>query len=184
MKLLRKEIINNLEIEIFRTEPKDWKKIRRDIMKIENSAFEKNVRQDEDDIKSTFLDERSVNLILVVNREIVGYTMGSPIEDYWYCEKYLEYNPELIRKTYYIESTAILPEYQGKGLGYILREELVKELKKEKYEYVASHATDIRILKIYKKLEENGYLRDCKVLEEIERWIGNRDAYFVVCKIN
>ncbi|MEM5821192.1 MAG: GNAT family N-acetyltransferase [Candidatus Aenigmatarchaeota archaeon] len=185
MKLLRKINIRDLEFEIYRTEPEDWERISEEIMKIEYSAFEEGARQSRDDIESTFIDERSVNLVIVDNKQrIIGYTMGSPLEDYWFSIRYLELCPELKGKTYYIESTALSPDHQGRGLAYILRETLIIELKKEGYEFVSSHATHPAILRIYEKLEKNGFLKDCKIVEKIENWIGNRTGYFVICKIN
>jgi len=166
------KLIKETELyEVYLTEPKDWEKIRESIMKIENSAFEQEVRQDEDDIESTFTDEKSICLVVKDknSREIVAYTMSSPLEDYGF----LYFDPHYGNyDSLYIESTAVLPNYQGKGIGKILKEFLIEEAKRRGYKRMTTHATNEVITHINEKF---GFRK----VKYSKKWVGNRDAWYM-----
>ena len=171
------KLIKETELyEVYLTEPKDWKKIKEHIMKIENSAFEEEVRQDEDDIESTFTDEKSICLIVKdkKSKKIVAYTMSSPLEDY----EFLRFDPHYGKyDTLYIESTAVLPNYQGKGIGKLLKEVLIEEAKRRGYKRITTRATNEIIVHINEKY---GF-RKVKYFKE---WVGNRDAWYMELKLD
>jgi len=126
MKLVKE----NERFAVYRTEPKDWEKIKDSIMRIENSAFEPGVRQSEYDIWTTFADKRDICLIVVDKKtgEIVAYSMGAPLEDYSFLKDDTHYGEN---DTIYIESTAVLPEYQNQGIGKLLKEAFIEQAKTE-----------------------------------------------------
>ena len=158
--------------KIFRTKPKDWEGIKREIIKIENSAFEEEARQDEDDIEETFTYDKSICLVAVDEGLIVGYTMGAPLD--WYL--FLEDDPHYGKgDSFYIESTAVLPEYQEKGIGKVMKKALIDEVKKE-YSRITCHATN----EIIKHLNEKLGFRN---LEYIKEWIEERDAWYMELKL-
>jgi len=157
--------------EVYRVGPRDWERIKECITKIENSAFEEEVRQDEEDLGQTFTYKKSVCLIAVhKNRKrIVGYIMGAPLDWYAYLEDDDHYGKN---DSFYIESTAVLPEYQGKGVGKILKEALIEEVRKKGYKRITSHATN----EIIKHINEKFGFR---VIGFVKRWVGKRDAWYM-----
>jgi len=162
--------------EVYLTEPEDWKDIKQSIMKIENSAFEREVRQDEYDIESTFIDEKSICLIVKdkESKEIVAYTMSSPLEDYYFLffdSHYGKYN------SLYLESIAVLPKYQGKGIGKLLIENLIEKARKRKYKRITLHATNEIITHI---CEKYGFRK----VKYYNKWVGNRDAWYMELILN
>jgi len=158
--------------EVYRVEPKDWERIKDEIIKIENSAFESSVRQDEEDLRETFTYEKSICLVVIdkSNRRIVAYTMGAPLKWYIFLKKFDKHHENY--NTFYIESTAVLPGYQNKGIGKMLKRTLIEEVKKYGYNRITTHATNEAIRRINKQF---GF-RDVKYFK---RWVGRRDAWYM-----
>ncbi len=124
-------------------EPEDWEKIKDEIIKIEESSFEPEVRQDEDDIGETFTYEDSICLIAKNEEDIVGYIMGAPADFYEYLDEGND--------TLYIESLAVLPKYRRRGIGTELKKKFIEEAKKRGYRRIVSHATSKEVININKK---------------------------------
>ncbi len=166
MKLTENELY-----EIHRVEPKGWEKIKEQIMKIENSAFEKDVRQNEDDLRETFENDKSICLVVVDknNNKIFAYTIGASLD--WYT--FLDFDPHYRKNdSFYIESTAVLPEYQGRGIGKMLKKILIEEVRKMGYKRIVCHATNEKIKHIN---EDFGF----RVIGHIKKWVGKRDAWYM-----
>jgi GNAT superfamily N-acetyltransferase len=151
--------------------PEDWNEIKDQIMEIENSAFEEGVRQSEEDLGETFTYERAIGLVVLKKGDgkIVGYTVGAPLE--WYS--YLDFDECYgKRNSFYIESTAVLPTNQGKGIGKLMEEILIEEVRKANYERITCHSTNNMIRHINEKF---GF----RIIGFVRKWVGNRNAWYM-----
>ena len=166
-------LVEEIELyEVHRVEPSDWKRIKEDILRIENSAFETNIRQDEEDLRETFAYKKSICLVAIDknNKKVVAYTMGAPLEWYTFLENFDEHYGNY--DTFYIESISVLPEYQGRRIGKMLKRILIDEVRKEGYERITVHATNDVIKKIN---EQFGF----RCIKYFKRWIDRRDAWYM-----
>ena len=78
--------------------------------------------------------------------------------------------------SFYIESTAVLPAYQGKGIGTMMKKSLIEEVKEEGYKRITCHATNETIRDINEKL---GF----RVIEIFKKWVGDRDGWYMELKL-
>lgn len=78
----------------------------------------------------------------LADNKLIGYTLANPDED------------EEDGKTSYIESTAIVPEFQGKKLVALLIDKLEEEMRNQGYEYMTRDS-----------MEDNGYAAKISKLE-------------------
>lgn len=154
------------EYVIERVYAKDWLAIKEAVMHIEHRSFEEGVQQEEHDLEGTFVYEHSINLIVKKDGKIVAYLVSS---------SFRYYTPNAtfdIKEGCYLESIAILPENQGKGLGKLFFSKFLEEAKKDEYKRITLHATNDQIKKISEKF---GFT----VLEHIAKWIGERPAWYM-----
>ncbi|MFC1787737.1 GNAT family N-acetyltransferase [Patescibacteria group bacterium] len=125
-----------------------WNKIRDQIMNIEQSAFREG-GYSEDQLEQEFSNPDSVAVVLKDGRKIVGYSTAIPDKS------------DKKGETLYISSTALLPDYRGKGLVSDVMFRLDIEAQKRGYKY---YTRDARV--------DNGYIdkikRNYEVVEEGE----------------
>ncbi|MBI3313191.1 MAG: twin-arginine translocation signal domain-containing protein [Candidatus Omnitrophica bacterium] len=147
-------------------EPQDWPQIKDSIMKIEREVFPSRLRQDQDDLASSFEDPVSIALTVQDGAEAVGYVIGGPLEDY---EGLVEsfwgkpLDPDLWKQnTFYIESAAILGKYRGHA-GMLLFKELIRQVRQNsKYEAISMHTDDLTIRDFFIRMGGVEYDREGK----------------------
>lgn len=104
-----------------------WESIRRDIMAIENAAFGEKA-DTEETLKNCLTSDTTIAVLLFNKKNIVGYSYAIP------DPKEKSTNIALV------DSTALLPAYQGKGLVVMMNRMLETELIKKFYEYFTVRA--------------------------------------------
>ena len=151
-----------------RTKPSDWKSIKCDIVRIEKTCFERGVRQPKEELKEIFKDDDSLTYIAKKDDNLVGYLSAAPLEE---CDYVEDYSPKC-NSSIYVESIAILPNFQGNGLGDGLMEMFMADSKKEGYSRITLHATSEGMLRL---AEKKGF----KKLKFEEEWVGERDGWYM-----
>jgi ribosomal protein S18 acetylase RimI-like enzyme len=156
--------------QIYRCEPADWEKIKKDVMGVKNSAFEAAVRENEKEIANYFLNEKGVCLVAYRKKGgIVAYIAGGHIEDDEYCQFDGGFG---LGNTFYIESIGVLPKFQNKGIGSLLTELQFSEVRKMGYQRITAHATDDRFVTVLEKLGTTK-------AEFFPEWVGSRDVWYM-----
>jgi GNAT superfamily N-acetyltransferase len=146
-------------IAIEEVSPEDWPEIKNKILEVEE-VFPESLRQDEGDIANTFLDPASILVVIKDGGRIIGYAMGGPLEDYDYIEGVKKDANYGRKNTVYLESIALLSEYQGRGLGRELRHKFEEISRQRGYEYISGHI-------IAKAIADR---EDYVILTEFENW--------------
>jgi len=120
--------------------PGDWGSIKDEIIVIEEEIFSGKLQQDEGDLGNTFKDPVSICLVARGGDRVIGYVMGGPLKDYDYLPGVEEDENYVDENTIYLESRAVLNDYQGKGIvGANLKEEFIRRARQRGYEYVTGH---------------------------------------------
>lgn len=137
-------VAERCEIIIYDPRQTPWKKIREDILRIEQTQFGRNAF-DEQTFIDQFADPETV-VVLIRDRETnhaVGFTYADPAEKAYgisfHPERKLR-TPEELNQTAYIEDTAIDPDYTGHHLVGPLIDALKKELWKRNFRYIERDA--------------------------------------------
>ncbi|MBT6337439.1 GNAT family N-acetyltransferase, partial [Candidatus Woesearchaeota archaeon] len=152
----------------------NWEEDKDVIMDIETRSFPEEMQQDEEDLESTFAREGSVGFIIYENNIPVGYTVGAPLEYYDGEEDYMdlrEVNGEEDEdfgrgNTIYRESTAVLPDFRGRGYGHKMLSEFSKRIEEKGYTKIKAHVRRSGGYSAF--LQRNG----AKVLEAEEDWLA------------
>jgi ribosomal protein S18 acetylase RimI-like enzyme len=116
--------------------------VLRDILEINKRSFPLEwAYEDEEQYYSKMLtDARNIHLLLNYNSKRVGYLLGIPhneaLEELRNDDPGMGTNPQ----AYYIETVAILPEYQGKKGFSVLFKKLMEECKGKGITTVTMHA--------------------------------------------
>lgn len=119
--------------EVFEHNESEWKKIKSDIISLENEAFgDKSFTEEEFD--NDFLDKNNIIILLKDGDKVIGFTYAKPVE-YYYPERINEKG-----ETALIHDTVIKKDYRGKKLVGILVGKLEEELKKNNFKYLERHA--------------------------------------------
>src|SRR3989339_58437 len=154
-------------IEITRAE--DWIEVKDDIMEIEQACFHQNLRESEASLSSAFKDPNNIFLVLKDHKgKIIAYSYGTPLEK---AEAVNTNDPECYRpKTLYVQSSAVLPDFQGKGIGKRLKQKMVECARERGYHNIAGHARSGASLKINLK-------HGAKVVKGFKNWGGTGETY-------
>ena len=115
----------NIKAEIFSGQ--DWEKTREQIMEIEGRAF-KGGGYGESHLQAEFENPNNIVVVIKDGEKIIGY-----------CSAFPDHNDKE-GLTLYVSSTALLPEYQGKGLVSDILYRLDREAEKRGYKYLTRDA--------------------------------------------
>src|SRR3989339_1371167 len=119
--------MEELYLEVFDLTKNTWTNISQDILNIENTVFGANA---DPELPVFFQDPATVAVLLREHKsnKIVGYTHAFPdVND----------NPKTVA---HVDSVALLPEYQGRGLVKTLNRRLEEELIKRGYKFITLNA--------------------------------------------
>ena len=165
-------------ITIKKTSPKDFESIKDSIVRVENLAFEEDVRfVYEDGDFDNFELENSLCYIIIdtdakSSKQIIGYIMAGPVENDSRYKKSKYWNTN----TLHLDSIAIDPKYQGQGLGLKAINKLILDAKKYKFSSIILDATSVGMHKLSLK---TGF----KKIRHYKKWEGNRENYFMEKKL-
>jgi len=133
---LVKELPSNAQFttELFQFTPQNWDSIEQDLLRIEDLAFEGKGYSEEIFRKDFARPEAIIVILRSPDHKIIGYSYALPvnIEE---PEREDEKN-----ETANIDSTAILPEFQGKGLVGTLVGRVEDELRKRHFKFLEREA--------------------------------------------
>ncbi len=159
------QTLNSKFIEIVQVRPEDWKSIKDGILTVEE-VFPEGIRQDEEDLSKTFEDTDSITIVLKHENSIIGYIAGGPLEDYSYLKGIKEDDNYGKKNTIYIESFAVLGDFQSQGLGHKLRDKFLSIAGEKGYKFVTGH--------IKKGIATK---RGDEVLSEFTNWLGTGETF-------
>lgn len=116
-------------------------KVLKEILKIEEDSFPKQMRLDEESFKELLTDKESINYIVRDNKgNAFSYLIALPLfkEYQWLKEHDRDILPE--RETIYLESVAIRPDIKPERVFPDLFGTLVKEAMEKNYKKISLHA--------------------------------------------
>lgn len=123
----QRDILDGYNLEVFDPSQNNWGAVSQDILNIENIVFGTHA----DPELPVFFQDPTTVAVLLREREsnkIVGYTYAFPdIND----------DSKIVA---HVDSVALLPDYQGKGLVVALNRRLEEELFKRGYEFITLNA--------------------------------------------
>lgn len=129
------EINNDYSTELFDFNPESWTQIKDDILGIEGLCFVVGLAYTENLFAADFSQPRATIILLRdPSKKIIGYTYALPIN----ADK--PEREEEKDETAIVDSTAIDPQYQGKGLVGKLIGELEKELIRKGFRFMERDA--------------------------------------------
>jgi GNAT superfamily N-acetyltransferase len=125
--------------EIIDVQAKDWNtELEQSLMKIEE-VFPEEVRDSPEYLKQLCEMSDSIFLIAKIRDFIVGYVAGAPLENFGTIPG-VKQDPHFgIKDTIYIESIAVIREFQGKGVGKQLRRAFLLRASSKKFRFVTGH---------------------------------------------
>jgi [ribosomal protein S18]-alanine N-acetyltransferase len=153
---------------ISKTKPSEWQDIRKGVFYVEAEVFEEALRYDEEDFESFMLDN-TLNYVIWDGDKIIGYSMSCPIEN---DERYEEDPNYGKNDTIHLESTALLPDYRGKGLGQKLFLKFLEDAKALGYKRAVMDATSEQMLGLGLKY---GFVK----IKFYEKWQGERSSWYM-----
>jgi len=166
-------------IEYKKFNKNDWNKYKKGLMELEEASFnDSELCMDEEETKECMIDMDCYAYIALENGKIIGCTYGNILQeidkDYFFAGYY---DPKTYKhydkKTLYITSTAVHPDYRGKGIAKQLKYTMFKDLKKYKFEYVIGHSKSGTMTSINEWF--NG-----KSIEVYPHWEGSNETHKLV----
>ena len=162
-------------IEIKRFFPEDWEKYKADLMQLEK-AWEDNPELcfSEELKKELMTDPDGVYYIALDGDRVIAENYGQSLQstDTDWFEGH--YDPTTYRhfdkKTFYVTSIAVLPEYNGRGIAKDMTYRMFQDLKLDGYEYCTGHYNEGAMTKIIEWF--NG-----ETVEVCEHWFDSDETH-------
>ncbi|MBR9679453.1 MAG: GNAT family N-acetyltransferase, partial [Candidatus Altiarchaeota archaeon] len=152
-----------------------WGVFAEQVLAIEDTAFEQAVREPADELEDYFTDSDNIALI-VENQEkgIIAYTVGGPMEFYM---SFRTDDPHYGQEdSFYIASTAVHPDYQGRGIGKMMKQVLIDQVRQDDYSRICCHATSDAMVKLNQQF---GFEK----LKFFDKWVGDRSAWYMALEL-
>ncbi len=128
--------------EIVEVKPGAWDSaLEQSIMNLE-SVFPPELMDPPSYLKSISEQQNAIFLVAKMEGKIVGYIVGGELERFGDISGVKEDAHFGIGDTVYAESIAVLPDYQGKGIGRHLLRAFLLRAHRKKFRYVAAHAPE------------------------------------------
>lgn len=106
---------------------------------IEEVAFPESIRDTTSYIREFATLPKAVFVVAKVKGTVVGYAAGAQLESFEEVPG-VKQDPHFgLKDTFYLESVAVLPEYQGKGIGKQLIRSIMLGARKNGYQYISAH---------------------------------------------
>lgn len=167
-------------------DPKGWDSLETPIMALETACYHPNIQFERDYKKEEMTKKGAVALLVMKDGKVIGEVYGSPLstmkDELDADNKELRAFEELFErfrgkegKVFYCMGISVLPEYQGRGIGTKLEEELVRMVKAAGYESFVLHAHEGPSEKIAKRLGA-GFVKT------YQNWYDTGDTYYLLEK--
>jgi ribosomal protein S18 acetylase RimI-like enzyme len=111
-----------------------------------------------------------------VDSKYSGNAIGYPLETSEDLESHGVDVSRLGEKIIYLQNLAILPNYQGKGIGYKLLKEFIRSAKEKGFETLIGHFRPNGSLALIKKF-------GAKEVKQCHNWEGSTEC-FVMCELD
>jgi GNAT superfamily N-acetyltransferase len=111
----------------------------KELMHIEEKAFPRTIGDSASYLGKLAKLPDAVFLVARMKGTMVGYAAGAKLENF---EEVPGVRQDLhfdLEDTFYLESVAVIPEYQGKGIGKQLLRSIILRTKKKGFQYIAGH---------------------------------------------
>ena len=173
MKIYVKHLETLGDYAVYRTSPTDWDFLKTQLMQTHKSAFEPAVRETNQEIERYFVDQNQVSLVVEDRTgSIIAYATGGPLEDYFAFQDYDAHYGE--EDSFYLASVCVKKNKQGQGVGKLLTNNMIDQIKKEQYDRISAHATNDTSVHL---AEQYGF-KKLKFLDTRE-WRGGRWAWYM-----
>jgi len=156
--------------------PEQWSLFKDGIMYVENRCFPSELAMTEEEVFRDCCSKDSVVFLALDDDKVIGAIYVNSLNDKdsdWLdgCWNPQEY-AHIDKKVAYISSVGVLPEYQNKGIGKLLRYEVSNALKELGYEYIVSHSNSGAMTHIDESL-------GAVILEENKNWGGANETHYL-----
>ena len=163
-----------ITFEIFKKP--DWEKYKQEFIDIENEIFsDSNLKADEDYVKECIVDNSYLTVMVFDNDKMIGNTviqlMNQLTEEYDF-EGYWNPAPYYDKNIAYVNSTAILESYQGKGIGKKLKSISHIILKSYGIETVMGHSHEGAMTKMMQDL-------GAVIVQTFENWFDTGETNYL-----
>jgi len=166
-------------MKIIKTIPTDWPSIKKGVFDVETSVFEEDIRYEDEDFES-FERDNAMNYIVkddfivtdatdLGDSKIIGYLMSCPIEN---DERYEDDEHFGRNDTIHVESMALSPDCQGRGIGRALFEKFLEDAKNVGFKRAVLDATSPQMIGLASKF---GFQK----LKFHEEWQAGRSSWFM-----
>ena len=160
---------------IIRFYPEDWGKYKDDLLELER-AWEDNPELcfSEELKKELMTDPDVIAYIALDGNKVIAENYGQSLQstDTDWFEGH--YDPTTYRnydkKTFYVTSIAVLPDYNGQGIAKDMTYSMFQDLKRDGYEYVTGHYNEGSMTKIIEWF--NG-----EIIEVCENWFDSDETH-------
>ena len=161
---------------IIKFKPEQWNRFKNQIMELEKICFSGSLEMTEADTKECMCAPGAVVYLATFNGAVIGNTYGNILstidkdwfDSHWDPKTYSHYG----RKSVYITSTAVHPDFQGQHIATKLKRAMLKDLRKRGFRHVIGHAHKGAMLTINEKL-------GAKVIQKFPRWYGSKQTHYL-----
>jgi len=169
-------VLKKKDILIRKFNPEEWNKKKQDIIALEEKCFVEELIMTEKEIEESLCDEGAICYLAFDNGVLIGNTYGNILQStdtdwfdgHWNPETYEHYD----EKTMYVTSTAVLPEYRGKGVATKLKQFMFKDLKENGFKYVVGHSDSGAMTHINEKF-------GAKIIGEFKNWYDSSETHYL-----
>ena len=110
--------MDNEEISYKIMKPSEWEDIKDGVMYLEKKVFQEEIAESEEEVSARFLDKNSICIVAFDGDKVAGALYSGPLESFDYPGIPEDENFGK-KNTVYIESTAVLPDYQNKRISLV-----------------------------------------------------------------
>ena len=163
-------------MKIIKFNPKNWSKLKHQFIELEEKCFCEELQMTEEEIKDSMCDNGALVYLAFEGKKLIGNTYGNILQGtdeewfdgHWDPKDYKHYN----KKTLYVTSTAVLPEYRNKGIATRLKIVMHEDLKGHGFKYVIGHAHKGTMINICKKFGG-------KVIKQFKNWYDSPETHYL-----
>ena len=158
-------------------DPNEWESLKEGILNIEKQCFDEALEMTEDEVKDSVCSDDAIVFLAFDGETLVGTSYMNSLDDkdadwfdgYWNPKEYAHYGEGVI----YITSTAVLPEYQFRGVAQKIKVAIFEYLKNTDYKYIVGHCHEGAMVHINEKSGGT-------IVSEHKNWYGGDSTHYLV----
>ncbi len=165
-----------MRLKIVRFVPKDWNRIKTQMMYLENKCFPPAQQMTEQETKECMTAPGAVAYLATNNGAVIGNTYGnvlSTVDKEWFDG---HWDPATYKRdragTVYITSTAVHPIFRRQGIARKLKIAMIRDLKRRGFRFVVGHAHKGPMLKLNESL-------GARVIKKFPHWYGSKQTHYL-----